>query len=146
MALDVALLETSFDLLAPRGDELVDRFYSRLLAPAAMTRALFDRVAMRTQKESLLATLITVREGLRDLETIVPDLEELGERHVGYRAQPEHYPVVASVLIDTMAELAGADWRPEYSAAWGEALQTVAEVMLRGAARVTQVGDTVPAS
>ena len=34
MALDLDALETSFDLVAPRGDELVDTFYTRLFAAA----------------------------------------------------------------------------------------------------------------
>src|SRR5438874_13422449 len=135
MALDDTLLETSFDRLSPRGDERVDRCYSRLFETAPATRPIFERVDMETQKQSLLATLVTVREALRDLATIVPDLEDLGERHVGYGALPEHYPVVTSVLVDTMVEIGGAQWRPEYSAAWADALQAIAEIMLRGAAR-----------
>lgn len=137
MSLDVGLLETSFDLIAPRADELVDRFYARLFETAPSTRQIFEHVDMDTQKQSLVATLVTVREALRDLSTIVPDLEELGERHVAYGAQPEHYPVVASVLIDTMVEIGGAEWRAEYSAAWADALRAIADVMLRGAARVS---------
>jgi hemoglobin-like flavoprotein len=73
----------------------------------------------------------------------VPDIEDLGERHVGYGALPEHYPVVASVLIDTMQLLGGSDWRPEYSAAWTDALQAISDVMLRGAARA---GGAAPGS
>jgi methyl-accepting chemotaxis protein len=146
MTLDVSLLETSFDLLAPRGGELVDRFYARLFETAPSTRQIFEKVDMETQKQSLLATLITVREALRDVGTVVPDLEDLGERHVGYGALPEHYPVVASVLIDTMVELGGAEWRADYSAAWAEALQTIADVMLRGAARTAQATGTAPAN
>src|SRR5207248_2259930 len=90
MTLDVALLETSFDLIAPRADVLVDRFYSRLFQTAPSTRQLFERVDMDVQKQSLVATLVSVREALRDLTTIVPDLEDLGEQHVGYGARPEH--------------------------------------------------------
>lgn len=135
MTLDIELLETSFDLIAPRADELVDRFYARLFETAPSTRQIFERVDMQTQKQSLIATLVTVREALRDLDTIVPDLEDLGERHVGYGALPEHYPVVASVLIATMAEIGGSAWRAEFSAAWADALNVIAETMLRGAAR-----------
>ena len=38
MNLDLEALETSFDVVAPRGEELVDEFYSRLFeaAPAVM--------------------------------------------------------------------------------------------------------------
>jgi hemoglobin-like flavoprotein len=135
MALDIATLERSFDLIAPRGQELVDRFYHRLFETAPATKPLFDRVDLDTQKSSLLAILITLRESLRDLSLIAPDLEELGARHVDYGARPEHYPVVGSVLLETMAEMGGSAWKPEYSAAWAEAYHVVQDVMLKGAER-----------
>lgn len=135
MTLDVAALERSFDLIAPRGQELVDRFYRRLFETAPATRPLFERVDMDTQKSSLLAILITLRESLRDLSVVVPDLAELGARHVDYGARPEHYPVVGSVLLETMAEMGGSAWRPEYTAAWAEAYEVVQDVMLKGAQR-----------
>ena len=34
MALDLEARETSFDLIAPRGEELIDTFYARLFAAA----------------------------------------------------------------------------------------------------------------
>ncbi len=133
MPLEVETLEQSFDLIAPRGEELVDRFYSRLFETAPSTKQLFERVDMETQQRSLLATLITLRESLRDLPTIAPDLEELGARHAGYGARPEHYPVVGSVLLETMAEIGGSAWTPEYTSAWAEAYQVVQDLMLKGA-------------
>lgn len=133
MPLDIETLEKSFDLIAPRGDELVDRFYRRLFETAPSTKGLFERVDMETQKSSLLAILITLRESLRDLSLIAPDLAELGARHVEYGARPEHYPVVGSVLLETMAEMAGPSWKPEYTSAWAEAYQVVQDVMLKGA-------------
>jgi hemoglobin-like flavoprotein len=81
----------------------------------------------------LLGTLVLLRKSLRDLDTIVPKLRELGARHVAYGAQPEHYPVVGEVLIASMAEIAGDAWRPEYEAAWGEAFGIVPGAMIEGA-------------
>jgi hypothetical protein len=37
MALDLDALESSFDLVAPQGDALVDTFYTRLFAAAPAT-------------------------------------------------------------------------------------------------------------
>ena len=133
MPVDVELLETSFDLIAPRGQELVDRFYDRLFETAPGTRPLFETVDMDTQKSSLLAILITLRESLRDLSVIAPDLEELGARHVEYGARSEHYPVVGAVLLETMAEMGGSAWTPEYTSAWAEAYNVVQDLMLQGA-------------
>jgi hemoglobin-like flavoprotein len=41
---------------------------------------------------------------------------------------------VGSVLIASMADVAGGEWRPEYERAWTDALAVVAGAMLEGAA------------
>ena len=134
MTLDVDALETSFDLVAPRGDELVDTFYTRLFAAAPSVEPLFAGTDLPEQKKMLLATLVLLRRSLRDLGAIVPKLRELGRRHVAYGAKPEHYPVVGEVLIASMAEVAGDAWRPEHQRAWSRAIEVVAGAMLEGAA------------
>lgn len=134
MDLDVDALETSFDLLAPRGEELVETFYARLFAAAPSVAPLFAGTDMSRQKAKLLATLVLVRKSLRDLDTLAPKLRELGERHGAYGAQAAHYPVVGAVLIESMAQLAGDAWRPEYQQAWSDAFALVAGAMLDGAA------------
>lgn len=133
MALDLEALETSFDLVAPRGDELVDTFYTRLFTAAPSVGPLFARTDMAHQKTMLLATLVLLRKSLRDLGAVVPKLRELGRRHVVYGARPEHYPVVGEALIASMADVAGDAWRPRYQRAWSQALEVVAGAMLDGA-------------
>jgi hemoglobin-like flavoprotein len=133
MSLDLDALETSFDLIAPRGEELVDTFYARLFRAAPSVVPLFAATDMRRQKTKLLAALVLLRKSLRDLGAIVPTLRRLGERHAAYGAQPEHYPLVGEVLIAAMAEVAGDDWRPEYEDAWIDAFAVVADTMLDGA-------------
>jgi methyl-accepting chemotaxis protein len=135
MALDLDALETSFDLLAPRGDELVETFYARLFTAAPAVEPLFAGTDMRRQRSMLLATLVLLRKSLRNLGALIPKLHELGRRHADYGARPEHYAVVADVLIASMAELAGPAWRPEYARAWSAALELVAGAMLEGVSR-----------
>ena len=134
MSLDLEALETSFDIVAPRGDELMDVFYARLFDAAPAVRPLFAGTDLRRQKAMLLSALVLVRKSLRDLDAIVPTLHKLGARHVAYGARPEHYPVVAAVLIASMAEVAGPAWRPHHERAWAAALDVVAGAMLEGAA------------
>ena len=133
MALDVETLESSFDLVAPQGNELVDRFYTKLFQTAPEVKPLFDRVDMARQKQSLLNTLVVLRESLRDLSEVVPDLEDLGAQHAGWGVRPEYYQPVITCLVETMAEVGGSSWKPEYTAAWTEACEVVRDVMLRGA-------------
>ena len=135
MSLDLQALEMSFDLIAPRGDELMDEFYARLFAAAPAVRPLFPD-DMQRQKTMLLGALVLLRKSLRDLEPIVPKLRELGARHVAYGARPEHYPVVGATLIGSMAAIAGDYWTTEYEQAWSSAFEIVAAVMLEGAEQV----------
>jgi nitric oxide dioxygenase len=97
-------------------------------------KPLFADVDMERQRQALLNMLLVLRESLHDLDDVVPDLEALGARHVGYGAPPEHYPVVGEVLIESMAEIAGPAWKAEYTAAWQEAYGVVQSVVLAGAA------------
>jgi nitric oxide dioxygenase len=132
MALDINSLETSFDAIAPRGEELVEDFYNRLFTAAPPLRSLFPD-DMKRQRTMLLGALVLLRKSLRDLDRIAPTLRSLGARHVGYGALPEHYPVVGTLLIESMAQVAGAAWRPDYATAWADAYAVVAAEMMAGA-------------
>jgi methyl-accepting chemotaxis protein len=133
MSLDLNTVETSFDLIAPRGEELVDIFYTRLFETAPAVEPLFANTDLRKQKSMLLATLVLLGKSLRNLDSIAPKLRQLGARHVAYGARPEHYQVVAEVMLASMAEVAGEAWTAEISAAWADALGLVAAAMLEGA-------------
>jgi hemoglobin-like flavoprotein len=137
MSLDLEALETSFDLIASRGDDLMDVFYARLFEAAPAVKPLFAGTEMKRQKTMLLGGLVLLRKSLRDLDPIVPKLRELGARHVAYGAQPEHYPVVGQALIGAMAEVAGPAWLPEYERAWAAAFEIVAGAMIEGAERAS---------
>jgi chemotaxis signal transduction protein/hemoglobin-like flavoprotein len=130
--LQVELLESSFALLAPRGEELVARFYDKLFTVAPAARALFPE-DLGGQRKALLGALGTIVNSLRSPEKLAPYLQGLGGRHAGYGAAEAHYDVVGQVLLGTMAELAGDAWTPALEAAWTEAYMAVAGIMLGAA-------------
>jgi hemoglobin-like flavoprotein len=134
VSLQVEILEQSFDLVAPCGDALVERFYQRVFDVNPELQELFASTDMATQKRILLSTLVLLRKSLRDLGAIVPALQSLGVKHAGFGVRPEDYAAIGVALLGTMAELGGAEWRPEYSAAWAEAYGVVQATMLSGAA------------
>ena len=92
-------LEGSFESIAHRGPELVDRFYANLFARHPAVRAMFPP-DMAGQKKKLLASLALVVKNLRTPETLMEPLRDMGARHVEYGTQPEHYPVVRDTLVD----------------------------------------------
>jgi nitric oxide dioxygenase len=133
--LQVELLESSFALLAPRADELADRFYARLFEVAPATRAMFP-ADMAMQKRALIGALVVIDRSLRSAEQLGLYLEGLGKRHVDYGAAASHYPVVGAVLLETLAEMAGDAWTAELESAWANAYAAVSGLMLNAADEV----------
>ena len=137
--LRVELLEASFALLAPQAEDLVERFYTRLFVAAPAARAMFpDELA--GQKRALLGSLGIIVNSLRAPEKLGSYLDGLGRRHVGYGAIEAHYDVVGTVLLETMAEVAGEAWNDELQQAWATAYGAIKGIMLAAA------GEAVPAA
>jgi hemoglobin-like flavoprotein len=139
MSLQVELLEESFDLIAPRAEELVATFYERLFILDPALRPLFANTDMAKQRSMLLATLVLLRRSLRNLAGLVPALVSMGARHQGYGVQAEHYATVGQALLESMAGIGGDQWRGEYTAAWAAAYGVVRDTMLSGTAQETGV-------
>lgn len=134
MALNVALLESSFAAVAPRGQQLTEVFYRNLFTDYPAVIPLFSGVDIAEQRKKLLASLKLAVENLRRPEVLVPALEAMGARHVDYGAREEHYPAVGATLLKSLAEIAGPAWNEELAKAWAEAYGAITENMLHGAA------------
>jgi hemoglobin-like flavoprotein len=139
MTLQIELLETSFQAIAPRGEAFVTAFYERLFTNYPQTRAFFASTNMKEQRKKLLGALILVIQNLRKPEVLTSALQGLGQRHVNYGVQPEHYPIVGTILLETFAELLGDNWTPEYHDAWVQAYEAICSIMLEGTRMATPV-------
>src|SRR6266851_10288559 len=133
MTLQIELLETSFQAIAPRGEEFVTAFYERLFTNYPQTRAFFALTDMKEQRKKLLGALALVIQNLRKPEVLTSALKGLGQRHVKYGVRSEHYPIVGAVLLDTFSDVLGERWTRAYHDAWAQAYETVCAIMLEGA-------------
>lgn len=128
-------IRDSFNLLSAQADRLMNEFYDRLFAAYPAVRPMFPK-DMAAQKKHLLSAVALVVKNADRLGVIEKPLMEMGARHVGYGAKPEHYPIVRDVLLDSMKALAGAAWTDQLRSDWAAAINAVAVVMLRGAESV----------
>jgi|SRR5579863_2734066 len=133
MSLQIELLETSFQAIAPHGEAFVTAFYERLFTNYPQTRAFFASTDMKEQRKKLLGALVLVIQNLRKPEVLTKALKGLGERHVHYGVRPEHYPIVGAILLETFADFLGDDWTSEYQDAWAQAYEAICSIMLEGA-------------
>jgi methyl-accepting chemotaxis protein len=131
-SLDVEVLRASFDLLAPRAEELVTRFYDLLFERHPAVEPLFANTTREQQEKHLLQALKLVVANLEKPEVLADVLPALGRKHQGYGAVPEHFGAVAETLMDTMKEFAGRKWTKKVATAWADALNAVASIMIGG--------------
>jgi nitric oxide dioxygenase len=139
MTLQIELLESSFQAVAPRGEEFVTAFYERLFTSFPQTRAFFASTDMKEQRKKLLGALALVIQNLRKPEVLTSALQGLGQRHVSYGVLPEHYPIVGGVLLETFSDVLGDRWTPAYHEAWAQAYEAICALMLQGASVPTPV-------
>jgi hemoglobin-like flavoprotein len=135
----IARLENSFKLLAPRAQELVDRFYAHLFSAHPEVRSMFPE-QMSEQKKKLLASLVFVVQNLRKPQEMQSPLMDMGARHLEYGTMEEHYPVVRDTLVTVMSEMAGKAWNDQLTDDWNTAINHVASVMISGAREKVAAG------
>jgi hemoglobin-like flavoprotein len=134
MKLDVRILRESFDSLRPRGDEMVDKFYSILFSRHPDIQKMFARTDMVAQRKKFFDTLDELIKHLEEPDKTLSDLLILGNSHVDYGVKAEMYPLVCDALVEAMKSVAGKQWTPALDAAWREAYAKVADIMKKGAA------------
>jgi hemoglobin-like flavoprotein len=138
----IDLVQSSFKKVVPIADTAADIFYDRLFEIAPDTRALFPEV-MTDQKKKLMQMIGVAVNGLKDLDAIVPAVQDLGARHQAYNVTEAHYDSVGAALLYTLDKGLGEDFTPETKAAWTETYGLLAGVM-KEAQRTAAVPEKKP--
>src|SRR5262245_50862170 len=129
---ELALVQTSFKSVAPIADKAADLFYGRLFEIAPEVRRLFPE-DLSGQKKKLMGMLATAITNLHQLEKIIPAVQDLGRRHVGYGVTVAHYKPVGEALIWTLDKGLGEAFTPAVKGAWVSAYTTLTGAMTAAA-------------
>lgn len=124
----IALVQQTFEQVKPIADVAADLFYNRLFELDPSLRPLF-RGDMQEQGRKLMQMLSVAVAGLTRLDTLVPAVEALGRRHVGYGVKDEHYATVGAALLWTLGQGLGNAFTPDVEAAWATAYGVLSSVM-----------------
>ena len=114
-------------------DTAANLFYDKLFELDPSLRELFPE-EMSEQKKKLMQTLAVCVNGLNDLGEIVPAVKALGERHVGYQVQDEHYETVGAALLWTLEQGLGSAFTPVVAEAWAAVYGVLSATMKEAAA------------
>ena len=125
----IELVQASFEVVRPMANQAAEIFYRRLFEIAPQYRAMFKH-DMRKQGAMLMSTLGLAVGSLNNLETILPAVRSLGQRHAAYGVKPEDYQPVAEAFLWTLEYALGDAFTPELKEAWIAAYTTLATVMI----------------
>src|SRR5215208_3835148 len=128
----IALIQTSWAQVEPISDTAARLFYDRLFQTAPEVRPLFTS-DITEQGRKLMAMIGMVVKALPRLAEIVPNVQTLGRRHAAYGVRAEHYAIVGSALLWTLAQGLGEGFTNKHAVAWNEAYGLLADTMLAGA-------------
>lgn len=128
----IALVKTSFAQVAPIAATAADLFYGRLFEIAPRLRAMFPD-DLTDQKKKLMAMLGTVVAGLDRLDTLMPAVRALGQRHKGYGVSAEDFYPVGSALLWTLEQGLGDSFTAETKDAWVTAYAVLSQTMIDAA-------------
>ena len=124
------LVADSWTQVAPIADQAATIFYTRLFELDPSLRRLFAHTDMAAQRKNLVQTLTVVVRSIDRLDTIVPAVEALGRRHVGYGVRPPDFTTVGQALLDTLAAGLGDAFTPECRRAWAMAYGILSGIMI----------------
>lgn len=128
----VFLVQSTFEIIAPKADAFSMDFYRRLFALHPEIEHLFARTDMATMRLMLMRMIgVTVR-GLHNLPKILPDLRALGMRHAGYGVREEHFDFVEDALLHALGVHLGEAFRSDVRQGWRDVLGLIRRAMLSG--------------
>ena len=131
----VALVQQTWRQVLPIREVAAKLFYDKLFELDPALKPLFQG-DMVEQGRKLMTMIGTAVVGLSRPDELIPAVQALGARHVGYGVRDEHYDTVAAALLDTLRKGLGDAFTPEVKEAWVAVYTVLAKTMQDAAASV----------
>jgi hemoglobin-like flavoprotein len=116
-------------MVAPIADIAAELFYARLFEIDPTLKPMF-RGDMKEQGRKLMQMLSVAVNGLNSLDRIVPAIQDLGKRHVGYGVREQDYRTVGTALLWTLEQGLGSEFTPDVREAWTAVYMLVANTAI----------------
>jgi hemoglobin-like flavoprotein len=144
----VQLIQSSWAAVEPIADQAATIFYARLFELDPRLADLFRSTDMPKQRKVLMQTLTVVVKGIGRIDDLVPAVQALGRRHVGYGVAVQDYETVGAALIYTLEQGLGDAFTDETRTAWVKAYGVLSSVMIAASSEAAEAAamSSAPAS
>lgn len=128
----ITLVQDSWKKVAGIAPQAAALFYQNLFAADPALKPLF-KGNMEEQGKKLMQMIGAAVGKLHDLDTLVPILQGLAQRHVAYGVKDAHYQTVGGALLKTLGQGLGPDFTPAVHDAWASVYGVMSDVMTAAA-------------
>lgn len=142
----VSIVKATLPALAEHGTAITTVMYRRLFEDESI-RALFNHSnqgAGGAQVHALAAAILGYAQNIDNLGALIPTVERIAQKHIGYHILPEHYPYVGKALLGAIKEVLGDAASDEVLTAWGEAYWFLADILKGREAVIREAIETSP--
>ena len=134
----VELVQTTWEKCVPIADQAAALFYGKLFELDPSLKPMF-KSDIKEQGKKLMQMITAAVRGLNDLGRLVPVVQDLGRRHVGYGVKDQHYDTVGTALLWTLEKGLGDAFTTEVKEAWTTVYALLATTMKNAAAEKSPV-------
>ncbi|PGS47473.1 NO-inducible flavohemoprotein [Bacillus sp. AFS041924] len=128
----IEIIKSTVPVLEVKGTEITSVFYKNLFTNHPELLNVFNHTNQQKgrQQTALANTVLAAAQNIDKLETILPVVKQIAQKHRSLLVKPEHYPIVGQHLLGAIKEVLGDAATEEILGAWGEAYGIIAQVFI----------------
>ena len=126
------LVRDSWNQLIPIAGQAAGLFYGKLFELDASLKPMFES-DMTEQGAKLMRMIGIAVDNLDRLDEVVPAVQELGVKHLGYGVKNSQYDTVGEALLWTLGQGLGDAFTKEVMVAWMDVYGLLANTMMDAA-------------
>lgn len=129
-----SIITATAPAVGPKARAIVDDFYPRMFRQNPETKAFFNPANQFAepprQRMALANAVVAYATNIEDLTPLLPAVEIIAHKHCGLSVEPQHYTIVHKNLMESIAEVLGADVvTEEIGGAWSDAVLQLAKIL-----------------
>lgn len=127
-------------------NDITATFYPLMFERYPSVTAYFNQAhqAQGTQPQALANAVVAYASNLDRLELLGDAVSLIVHKHASLNILPEHYPIVGECLLAAIKEVLGDAATDEVLAAWGEAYQQLANILIGAEEQLYQANESKP--
>ncbi len=128
----IDIIKSTVPVLEVHGVTITSVFYKKLFENHPELLNIFNHVnqSQGRQQTALANMVYTAAANIDRLESLLPAVKQVANKHRGLGVKPEHYPIVGQHLLEAIKEVLGDAATDEIINAWAETYGVIAQVFI----------------